>query len=141
MNSNFFPVRTKYLVLAAAAGLIGGLPIIAAPALAQNHEEITVVAPRELQRKEVGRSPTGARIELISLTRRVSYVGLDLTKQSDVAMLEGWVKDTAKDNCRKLDEMYPPSMYPLSPSTQNCVKAATDEAMMQVNAAIAAAHK
>ena len=146
MTSSLFALYTKQFMLAAAAGFAGGLimtntPLRAQPVESQPMEEITVVAPYEVQRTEVGRSPTtGGKIELISLTRHVSYADLDLTKQSDVNELEARIKKMAKDSCKRLDEMYPPSMYPPATSGQDCVKMAVADSKTQIDRAVSSAH-
>jgi UrcA family protein len=141
MDRSILSIRRKYLLLAAAGGLVGGVIMTSAPALAQPQEEITVTAPYEVHRKDAGRAASGAAIEVISLTRHVTYSGLDLTKQADVTELESRIKRTAKEACKQLDSLYPEAIYPSMPSNQNCIKAATDEGMTQVKAATAAAHK
>jgi UrcA family protein len=97
--------------------------------------KVTVEAKRETQ--VVGRSYTGAPIELVTLTRRVSYADLDLTTQSGAAELEKRVNETAQAACKQLDDLYPLT----APGGQSCVKGAVEDAMEQARAAIAAAGK
>lgn len=132
--------HSKQFMMVAAGGLVGGMLMASLPVVAQPLEEITVVAPYRAEHKVVGRSSsTGAPVELISLTRHVSYADLDLTKAIDVTVLENRVKAIAKDSCKELEKMYPELTHPAVPSDQNCVKTATDDGMKQVKAAAAAA--
>jgi UrcA family protein len=143
MNMSFFAVRREYVIIAATGvivgAILGGMMMTvsaATPAL----EEITIIAPHEVQRKEVGRSNLGAPVEVISITRRISYAGMDLTKPANVSDLEKVIKDTANDSCKEIENQYPEAMYPTVPASQNCAKTATNDAMKQLNAAVAAAH-
>ncbi len=79
--------------------------------------------------------PGGARVEIIQLSRPVSFKDLDLTKTADAAKLEQRIGETAKAACKQLDEMYPLTASPGG----SCVKDATDSAMVKAKAAIAAA--
>jgi len=113
-----------------------GVVMASAPALAQQPAQVTIQAERPA--KVVGRSYTGVPIELVTLTRRVSYADLDLTTHAGATELEKRVSDTAKDACKQLDTLYPLTAADTGPS---CVKKATDDAMTQAHAAIAAAEK
>jgi UrcA family protein len=121
--------------IVAAACVVAG-----APAVAQRVGDpiftITVTAPR-LVRQEVGRTNSGAPVEMISLTRRVDYKDLDLKQHASVAELETRVNEVAKEACDQLARVYPLS----DPQTPDCVKAAVDKAMAQVRDAVAAANK
>lgn len=90
---------------------------------AQDIEEITVTAPRTVERVVTGRTSTGIPLEEISLSRSVSLVGFDLKKASDVSRIEQLIDEAAEDNCKQLD-----TLYPLIPSDERCVKRAADEA-------------
>jgi UrcA family protein len=98
--------------------------------------QITVIAPR-LVRQEVGRTNSGAPVEMISLTRRVDYKDLDLKQQVSVAELETRVKEVAEEACAQLARAYPLS----DPQTPDCVKDAVQKAMVGVKAAVAAANR
>ncbi len=105
-------------------------------------QEIIVVAPEVVQRKTVGRATaTGAPIEVISISRRVSYADLNLSKHEDTDELKKRIAETAKAACKQLDTLYPEALYPPMPSEQNCVKTATDEAQAVAATIIAAANK
>jgi UrcA family protein len=121
---------------AAAGAVIGIFALVNHPAFAQQatetsgvNEEITIVAPRVVQRKVVGRTTIGAPIEVISLSRPVSYADLDLSTQEGRAELRKRIENTAKAACKELDVMYPDSMFQPIPAEQNCVKNASSQAM------------
>jgi len=149
MNRHGFAPCTKYLMLAAGA-LIGGSMIAGVPAIAQQtsakpepRTEITVIAPYVVRHQVVGRETGGVHlpIEVISVSRNVSYADLDLAKHSDAAELEKRISDTAKAACDELNSLYPNNLYPPVPSDQNCVKSARDQAMTVAKLVIAAAGK
>ena len=119
-------------VVAAAAVLLA-----VASAGAQESEQITIVAPHSIQHKQVGRTSSGIPIEQISLSHRVGYSDLDLTKPADVALLKKRVEAAAVQGCKELDKLYP--LDNLSPSNTSCAKSARETAMQQVDAAVAAA--
>lgn len=132
MNKNSLANGAPRLAL-----IVIGLAIASGPAIAQEVKEVIVEAPRAVVRK-VERTNTGAPVEILTLTRRVSYADLDLSKSADAATLETRINDTAKDSCTQLDKMIPL----LGRSDDgDCVKKAVDGAMVQAKAAIAAAQK
>ena len=100
-------------------------------------EEVVVIAA-PIERRWTERGKYGGEVEVIELTRRVSYADLDLSKQADVTVLETRIETAAKDSCEKLSEM-----FPLSPSDnaeiRRCINKASDGTEEQVQAAIAAA--
>jgi UrcA family protein len=126
---------SKHAWFVAAAALGASAPI-AAQRVGDPIFQITVIAPR-LVRQEVGRTNSGASVEMISLTRRVDYKDLDLKRQVSVAELETRVKEVAEEACAQLARVYPLS----DPQTPDCVKDAVEKAMAQVKAAVAAANK
>jgi UrcA family protein len=113
-----------------------------ASAIAQQTEtsEVKIEAVRSVQR--VGTSTTGAPIEIVQLTRKVSYADLDLATHRGALELERRINDTAKAACKQLDALYPVSTSE-GPGTagKSCVKDAVDGAMIQARASIAAAEK
>ena len=118
--------------------LATGFAFSSGPIIAQEDdtalEEITVVAPRQVTREVVGRSSsTGADIELVSLTRRVSYADLDLALHADVMKLEERINDTAREACDQLERLYPVA----SRDNRDCVGQAVGGAMQRVNEVIA----
>src|SRR5512143_3103118 len=129
--------RNAWALPATCLAFVAGFAIDGGTAHAQQSgtgEEITVVAPRLVTRTE-GRSPVGAKVELISLTRHVVYKDLNLTVHNDVMALEKRVNDVAKEACDTLAKMYPLS----DPNTPNCVEQATKDAKKQVDQVVAAA--
>ena len=122
---------TAICLALAAASLVAGEGV-----LAQAGEEITVVAPRDVTRKEV-RSPTGGRVEKVSLTRHVSIADLDLTLQAAVMELDKRIDKMAQEACDQLGKMYPDS----TTSMQVCVREAVTGAKRERDEAVAAAAK
>ncbi len=137
-------MSTRHLIgLLCASGAL----VVANAALAQQEDEereegqaqleemIVIEAPRVV-RQQVGRSPTtGAPVELISLSRRVSYADLDLQMHADVMELERRINDTAEEACMQLAELYPLG----DTDMPTCVRQAVAGAMEQAEEAIAAA--
>lgn len=131
MNSNQDFRRTLYVTLAAVCRGLGVGVVVA-----QELKEISVEVARTT--KIVGRSSTtGAPVELVTLTCRVGYSDLDLKSHAGAVTLEKRVRETAKLACDQLDKRYPLD----SSESPSCTKKATDEAMVQVHAAIAAAEQ
>jgi UrcA family protein len=132
MNAEIRVARRLQLAL-----VVGGLALIGGVMAAEPLTEVTVQAPRAS--KIVGHSDTGtgAPIELVTLSRHVSYSDLDLVSHAAAVELEKRVNDTAAALCKQLD-----TLYPLSKDTRpNCAKQASDDAMPQVRSAVAAAEK
>jgi UrcA family protein len=96
--------------------------------------ELVVVAPR-LVRHEVGRTNSGSPVELVYLTRRVSYADLDLKVHANVLELEKRIEQTAREACKQLETLFPLS----AADTPDCVGDAVDAAMKDARIAIAAA--
>jgi UrcA family protein len=124
--------KHRALWLAAAGLVVASGAVVAAEPIS----EVTISASREAK-IVVGKSPIGAPIEQITLTRRVGYSDLDLKSKAGADTLEKRVADTAKAACEELDKHYPL----LQKNAADCVKAANAEAMVQVKAAVAAAAK
>jgi UrcA family protein len=129
-------VSAALLALAATALFFKTDPAIAQQAAEEVIEEIVVQAP--IVRRQVGRTAIGAKIEVIELSRRVSYADLDLNRPADVTELKTRIETTAKESCEQLSDM-----FPSNPSDRNelrrCTNQAVDGAEEQVQAAIAAA--
>lgn len=124
--------------LVAAIGIVGmtGAPAIAQQAAEEAIEEIVVQAPVERRQRKWTKS--GGWIEVIELSRRVSFTDLDLSKYADVTELETRIETTAKGTCEQLAEM-----FPLDKSDRDEVRRCTQKAIKgadeQLQAAIAAA--
>lgn len=128
MASNNFAFFKPFCLITAIAAASG------AAAQDQRDEggsaEIVVTAPYEVRREVVGRaSGTGAPIEVISLTRRVDYSDLDLTRHADVQQLEQRVNEIAREACDQLSQLYP---IAARDGNRDCVTEALRDAMRQV---------
>ena len=135
MNKHALALRLACLT--AVGGAVSALPTAFAQQSGQKVEEITVTVPWAISKEVVGRTPTGGKEELISLTRHVYYGDLDLAKHADVMTLEKRVSDVAKDSCDQLAKMYPLS----GPNPPNCVEKAAASAKAQLDKIVAAAGK
>jgi UrcA family protein len=113
-----------------------GLMLSGGAALAQQVEEITIIAPHEIHRKQIGKTTIGAPIEEISLTHRIGYNDLNLTTPDGLAALRQRVTDEAKLACDELDQLYP--LDKDRDKNKKCVADATADAQAQINAAIQA---
>lgn len=98
-------------------------------------EEITVVAPREVERKTVGRAYSGAPIEEISVSYQVAYDDLDLKKPADVDTLRTRIAGVAKEACKDVYQLPP---YFGVRSQQDCIRKSIKSATKQIDAAVAA---
>ncbi len=138
MKRNIIFANGAALTALVAAGFMTNTdPAVAQPTDQDADEVVVVEAP--IQRQTVGRAAaTGARTEIIELSRQVSFADLDLTKHADVMELEKRIEATAKEACAKLDEMFP--LAPSDPGDQwRCTKRAVASAQDQLQAAISEA--
>lgn len=103
--------------------------------LAQQIQEVTVQASRNIEKHQVGRSSSGVPIVDISLSYGVSYAGLDLVSHAGFLELQKRVNDAALQACKELNRQYPIG----APDEKDCAKAAADAAMVKVNELTAAA--
>jgi len=124
--------RTMRLLIFTVGALVG-VTIASESAIAQPTEEITVSAPRMVQ-KNVGRSLSGIPIQEISISYQLSYADLDLTKSAGVIELDRRIDTVAKQACSGLD-----NLHPLSAKDPDCVRNAINSAADQRKHAIAAA--
>ena len=121
--------------LAIAASLAGALAARAAEPLT----EVMVEAPRVVHSSE----RTGALqapVDVASIRYRVSYADLNLATASGARALEQRINDAASRACAELERATSPHST-VVPGDPPCVKTATDGAMKQANAAIAAAEQ
>jgi UrcA family protein len=116
-----------------AVGLLAAVSVTGI-VIAQEMGEVTVQASRVVK-KTIGTTSSGIPIQDISLSYGVTTAGLDLSSSAGAAALQKRVSDAAKAACKELGRQYPDS----STTDADCVKAATDKAMVKVNAMIAAA--
>lgn len=116
-----------------AAGLLAAVSVTGI-VVAQDTGEVTVQASRVVK-KTIGTTASGIPIQDISLSYGVSTAGIDLASGAGAAELQKRVADAAKAACKELARQYPDS----STTDADCVKTATDKAMVKANALIAAA--
>jgi UrcA family protein len=118
----------KLAVLTVAAGCT----LASQGVLAQAMEVATVEAVREIV---VGKSTIGAPIKEMTIRSRVSYADLDLTTATGVDTLSKRIKDTATSTCKEIKVDVPVDGW----TVDRCIKEAVDDAMVQVNKAVAEA--
>jgi UrcA family protein len=96
-------------------------------ALAEEAKEVAVSAP-EVSRERVGRATGGTRapIDLITVTHRVSYADLDLSKQADYATLRSRIETAARSACAQMRQLARNER-----ADRRCVQNAIDQAMEQ----------
>ena len=147
LSKNIFLGHRAAFALAASAVLLG--PGAGHRAMAQEPavEQIIVVAPLIVEVKKPGTARPasgeaaangrGTVFTVLSASSNVSFGDLDLTKVSGINMLEKRIQDTATATCRQLRAKYPESVYVPVKST-DCVKTATDQAMIEALQIIAA---
>ncbi len=134
MTKSTLTHHMRHMAIAATA-LVGAGLIAAVPASAQQTEQVTVTGSR-MVKETIGRnSSTGMPLEQVRLSRDVSYIDLNLTKQADVETLHTRINEEAKNLCAELDQIFKPE------KDRTCVSQAVDRAMRQANSAVAAAHK
>jgi UrcA family protein len=95
-------------------------------------EEVTVIAPPYYQERS---RTTGAPIRDVAMSREIRFDDLDLTSDWGARALEQRVKYSARDMCRKLDQLYPISATDSPP----CYETAVNNAMAQADEAISRA--
>ncbi|HXY75696.1 MAG TPA: UrcA family protein [Steroidobacteraceae bacterium] len=122
------------IALAAAVAAMWGAAAVAQ----QQIPEVNIQANRSV--KVVGTTPSGGKIEQVTLTHRVSYADLDLASSAGAQELTKRIDAAATDGCKQLDTLYPLNP-PAAGDDQKCIKAAVDSATVQANKAIAAAQQ
>jgi UrcA family protein len=125
----------KYGSVSILAGLT--LASIGGVAAAQP-DEITVVAPRDIDQKQVGRTRYLTPINEISVSYEIGYSDLDLKKAADVDALNKRVAHIAKQACSEVTQLPP---YAGNRSKQDCIRKSVKSAKAQVDTAVAAAGK
>ena len=110
----------------------------------EQHETVTVYAPYIVRREVVNpmmskKSSTG--LEMVSISRSVSFADLDLSDPDQVKQLEGRVDIAARDACAEIEKKYPSSRYHPVPEKQDCPGNAKAAAMIAVRTLEAAAMK
>jgi UrcA family protein len=117
------------------AVLSAGMILASSVASADESSQVTVAAERpNVSTKHMHK---GMPEEVVSITHKVSYADLNLASPAGAAELEKRINDSAKAICARLDKLEPQSKS----EDANCIKSATETAMLQAHAAIAAAGK
>lgn len=122
-------------ILAPLLLVLGAAVSSAALATETDIGAVTVRAERATE-KAAGRTSSGIPVVIYELGYRVSYVDLDLATPGGADALKERVREAAKSACTDLDRL-----YPLTATDRYCARKAEDDAMTQVNAAIAAAQE
>ncbi|HEX8757209.1 MAG TPA: UrcA family protein [Steroidobacteraceae bacterium] len=116
--------------------LVAGL-CLGTTAFADNLKTITIGAG-VLTKTVVDHSvSTGAPIEEVTVTHRVSYADLDLRTQAGAAELRRRVEETARVACKQLDDLYPLE----EKKARECADTAIADASPQVRNALAAVRR
>jgi len=108
----------------------------AAQAAPLGEEEITVSGPYTVSKEMTKRSMRGELPEFtVSVSQRVSFADLDLSRPNDVTKLRDRVTTAAKDSCRELDARFPRNVYqPVGESSpQECVRNTTGQALARLD--------
>ena len=113
-----------------------GTVMFSGAALAQEPEAEFVVSSSRASGLTHG-SLTGAQVEVISISQRVSYADLNLTSVSGSEEMEVRVKNTARTLCEKLEQKFPLSGVQLD----TCVRNTVSKGLADVRTAIASAQK
>ncbi len=125
----------------AVPSLLAAFAAVMAASLAVAQEkvpEVKIEAARTV--KVVGRTASGAPIEVVQLSRRINYSDLDLSTESGANELQARVKHNAEEACKELDRLYPlGTTEGPGKEGKSCVKDAIDGAMVQARAAVDAA--
>lgn len=129
---NIRPILRRSAPVVLAAGLCLGTT-----AFADNLKTITIGAG-VLTKTVVDHSvSTGAPIEEVVITHRVSYADLDLRTHAGAVELRKRVQETARAACRQLDDLYPLETKQAPECTQTAIAAASP----QVRSAIASVRR
>jgi UrcA family protein len=124
---------------ALAAGLmLGSAALAATPPAATTEAATTTVAAPVVQSEVVGRTTIGAPIDQLTVSRPVSYAGLDLANPADVKILDRRIQRTAQADCAELRDDSSGLMDPTI-SGGHCVRSAEHDARLSLNAATSAA--
>ena len=121
---------------------VAALALIATAAVAQDegHGSVTVRASHNVTVQQVGTGyATGAPIDLVSVSHRVSYRDLDLATPAGQRALKRRIEDKAREGCRQISQLYPGAIS--ETSQRECVAAAVKDAMPEEDAAVASARE
>lgn len=112
---------------------LASLPAASQPA-SEPSEDVTVFAPYVVK-KETG--PRNAQV--ITVSRKVNYHDLDLTKPTDVSVLEQRVKQSAEDVCKELDRRYTSSDWKRIDEERFCARDVYASGLAEIKMLTAAA--
>jgi UrcA family protein len=104
---------------------------IAAPALGEPIETVTVEAAREVK---VGQTTTGIPVSEITVRSRVSYADLDLTTDAGVKAFKDRIRTAAAGACKEMNVRVPAE----GSSIESCTQTAVKSALVEADKAIAA---
>ena len=125
MGTRFASSRTSlYALLATGCGL-------AAPAVGQPVETVTVEAAREVK---VAQTVTGIPVSEIMVRSRVSYADLDLTTDAGVKTFKDRIRAAANGACKEMNVR----VLAEGSSVETCAKDAVKSAMVEADKVIAA---
>jgi UrcA family protein len=131
------PMKKQILFLGAIF-LLAGMSSITVAQSTEPTEEVTVFAPYVVT-KTVSKKPKSIPVTTINMSRGISYHGLDLTSDADVATLESRVKQAADDICNELDKRYSRGNFARVDQDKDCAKNAADSALTEIRLVVAAA--
>jgi UrcA family protein len=139
MRFGRIPVSIYSIAKYSSVLMLAGLSFVSigGAAIAQP-DEITVVAPRDIEQKQVGRTRYGSPIQEISVSYEIGYKDLDLKKTADVEALNKRVTHIAKQACSEVTQLPP---YGGNRQKQDCIRKSVKSAKDQINTAVAAAGK
>jgi UrcA family protein len=126
--------RFRYTLSVLGACAMIGANVVAVAQSPQTLPEVVVRAYAPVTR--LGRDARGRFIEVMRLSREVSYADLDVSTHTGAIRLEARIKDAAKAVCKELKDMYPMGSEVDLPSG-SCVAEAIKGARSQLEAAIA----
>ncbi len=130
------------LMVAGLGAFLCALLSASSPAVAQvdsssseEIEQVIVRSPYIVRREPLPRTgaPSAYRNpELLSVSRAVSYADLNLSTRSGVAELESRSRTTARQVCDELNARYPKTGSQYVYANTDCVKQASDDAMVAI---------
>jgi UrcA family protein len=130
-------MRNLIAPAALAAGLMLGSAALAASPPAATSAPTASTAPG-VQQVVVGRTTIGAPIEQMTVSRPLSYVGLNLTNPADVRIIDQQIQDTAEKECAELRDQSNDLRNPTIAGGY-CVRSAAREARSTLSAAVSGA--
>ena len=126
----------KSILFLSAIVILAGTSAAIAQTVGQ--EDVTVFAPYVVN-KTMSRDSTKSAVTTINMSRDISYHGMDLTSDADVATLEARVKQAAEDVCNELDKRYSKSAYTAVDDDKNCAAKAAQNGLDELKTVVAAA--